>query len=111
MKKADRILDHEEFAEIRKEGKRFKSPNLLLHYRSNDSKARVGIGVSKKNGNAVTRNLIKRQIRAAIDRHLEPGTPIDLIVTARYEYQTQAGAAIEGELAADLEAIGAKRID
>lgn len=112
MKKADRILSHDEFVEIGKDGNRHKSENFLLRYKTREEgTARVGITVSKKNGNAVTRNRIKRQIRAILDLYLEKTKPLDLVVVARYSYDPDRYKELEGELKDGLSAIGAKNID
>lgn len=112
MKKADRILKHEEFAQIAKKGQRYHGKNIALHYLvRKDGRARVGITVSKKNGNAVTRNLIKRQIRSILDENLVMDAPIDLIVLARYSYDTEKFRANKDELVGGLKAIGASKIE
>lgn len=111
MKKADRILKHVEFAEIREKGKRHKTESHLLYYRNNETgRARVGVSVSKKNGDAVTRNLIKRQIRAAVDGNLDYSSSLDLIIVARFGYDPGKGLENMTELAGALDAIGASKI-
>ncbi len=112
MKKTDRILSYEEFAEIRKNGTRVRSGSFLISYRKGSTgRARVGISVSKKNGNAVIRNLIKRQVRAAIDDCLDYSSGLDIVITARYGYDTAKGRENAAELAAELKAIGATNIE
>ena len=46
---------------------------------------RFGLIVTKKNGNAVQRNLIKRRFRALIQDHIKHGTaaPLDYVLIAR----------------------------
>lgn len=64
MKKALRIKKNEEFSNIIKQRHSYASANFVL-YKSikKETNVRVGISVSKKLGDAVTRNKIKRQVR------------------------------------------------
>lgn len=64
MKKDYRIRKNEEFDRIIKMRKSFSSPCFVVYCadRLNDN-ARIGISVSKKLGDAVERNKIKRQLR------------------------------------------------
>lgn len=67
MKREHRILKNEEFQTIIKTGKLIKSRLCYGYYRPNDlNTLRIGVAVSKKIGNAVVRNKIKRQIKAIV---------------------------------------------
>ena len=67
MKKENRILKYQEFSEIINTTKRIRTKHFLINFRNNnENKARVGVSVSKRNGNAVTRNKIKRQINSNV---------------------------------------------
>ena len=67
MKKLYRIRKNEEFTRIIGERHSIASASFVL-YHSNKAQdnARVGISVSKKLGDAVTRNRIKRQVREMV---------------------------------------------
>ncbi|MDC3417729.1 ribonuclease P protein component [Aquibacillus salsiterrae] len=86
MKKDHRLKKNEEFQIVFKNGKSFANRQLVLYYlnKSDQAHFRVGLSVSKKVGNAVTRNQIKRYLRQAF---LELDEKIidqyDLIVIAR----------------------------
>ena len=68
MKVVNRIKANEDFALAIKNGRSLKSDSYFVHYRKNELNViRVGISVSKKLGNAVVRNRIKRQVRAICD--------------------------------------------
>lgn len=87
MKKQFRIQKNQEFQTILKR-KRFKSsPTIVIYYQPKVLEvARVGITVSKKIGNAVTRNKIKRQIRMMTQTLLNFDEPYDFIVMIRKQY-------------------------
>jgi len=68
MKKNQRILKNTEFSSMISRRKSFSSPAYILYVQpAKEKKARVGISVGKKLGNAVIRNRTKRQVRALID--------------------------------------------
>ena len=68
-------------------GKRLSVDGLSLFYTRNDQgNFRVGISVSKKLGNAATRNRLRRQVRNCIMKTLQDQTMgIDLVFVARRE--------------------------
>ncbi|CAM9154787.1 ribonuclease P protein component [Mycoplasma marinum] len=66
MKKQFRVRHNREFQKIIKKRKQFVSNDVILYYEKNDKHLRVGLSVSKKFGNAVVRNLMRRKIRAII---------------------------------------------
>lgn len=70
MKRAETIKDQKLFNNIIRNGK-FKKNNYFVIYniKKEESVNNFGIAISKKVGNAVTRNKLKRQTRAIIDSH------------------------------------------
>lgn len=89
MKKENRILKYQEFSEIISTTKRIRTKHFLISFRVNtENKARVGVSVSKRNGNAVTRNKIKRQVRYIVGENLDMSRPVDLVIVARATYDT-----------------------
>jgi len=64
FKKKDRILKRREFLQLKRCGKQIHDRNFLAIYSDGRyRKNRIGITVTKKLGNAVKRNKIKRLIR------------------------------------------------
>ena len=65
MNKRQRIKKNEEFQQVFKNGKSFANRQFVVYcYRKEEqAEFRVGLSVSKKVGNAVTRNRIKRYLR------------------------------------------------
>jgi len=88
-----RLRKRAEFLSVQK-GEKRRGRYFLLEVKKQEvlkseqiSPARIGYTVSKKNGNAVTRNRIKRRLREAVRLHvgslLEAGT--DYVIVARPE--------------------------
>ena len=64
MKKEEIVKTNREFDNIIKNGKYIKNNEFVIYYIDNNKETtRFGISVSKKIGNAVTRNYYKRIIR------------------------------------------------
>ena len=64
MKKEEIVKNNREFDNIIKKGQYKKNNEYVIYYIDNDKEeSRFGISVSKKIGNAVTRNYYKRIIR------------------------------------------------
>lgn len=69
MKKEEVVKKNREFDAIIKNGLFKKNNEFVIYYIDNDKKLnRFGISVSKKIGNAVTRNYYKRIIRNICDK-------------------------------------------
>jgi len=77
---------------------------LLVFAPSSVSHVRYGITVSKRVGNAVTRNRVKRRLREILRRHKESLARIDAVWIAR----PQAACASWQALLADAETILAR---
>jgi ribonuclease P protein component len=85
MKSALRLRRATDFIRARRQGTQYRYTFLVLSYVENDLPYnRYGIVTSKKLGNAVVRNLIKRRLREAIYRlHPRLYQGYDIIVIAR----------------------------
>jgi ribonuclease P protein component len=83
-RKSERIRKNTEFVATMK-GKRLSIDGLSLFYRKNNgANFRVGLSVSKKLGNAVKRNRLRRQIRSCITKVLgDHAAGYDLVFVAR----------------------------
>lgn len=87
MKKAYRIKKNQEFQTVFKRGKSVANRQFvvyLLKQESADTHFRIGLSVSKKIGNAVCRNRVKRYIRQSFhELEGEVASSHDYIIIAR----------------------------
>ena len=85
MKKSFRVKREKDFKAIFKDGTSFANRKFVVYQLENQQNHfRVGLSVSKKLGNAVTRNQIKRRIRHIllnVRGHL--ADDVDFVVIAR----------------------------
>ena len=82
MKVINRVKKYREYKEIFNQRKFKRNEIFTVYYRKNEfGLIRVGLHVSKRNGIAVKRVKIKRQVRAILDKYLEyTKDGLDLIV-------------------------------
>ena len=68
--KTNRLLNRKDFVNLNKSGKRYHTAHFTLIFKQNGlDDTRLGITVSKKIGNAVKRNRVKRLIREFFRLH------------------------------------------
>ncbi|MCU4181297.1 ribonuclease P protein component [Bosea sp. BH3] len=92
-----RLTQRKEFLAAAEHGRRFRSPAFLVQVRDAAPKEdgegeeprglRLGLTASRKTGNAVKRNRIRRRLRAAAAQALREQThkPCDVVIIARSE--------------------------
>ena len=85
-----RIRKRRHFLHIQESGVRFKSRDLIFFFLpSNDEKSRFGLTVSKKVGNAVVRNRVKRLLRESIRTHYHTlSDTYDVVIVAKRSCKT-----------------------
>ncbi|WP_019243401.1 MULTISPECIES: ribonuclease P protein component [Bacillus] len=86
MKKKFRIKKNEEFQQVFHKGESFANRQFVVYILTKDQQDdfRIGLSVSKKIGNAVTRNQIKRYIRQAfLEMHDDLFGSNDYVIIAR----------------------------
>lgn len=107
MKREYRVRKHEDFDRIIQNGVALRSPHFSLFHERNDvNETHIGIAVGKKNGGAVARVKIKRQIRAIIASAWEDySLPFDIIIIAKASYDTKDFSASKEELTSLLEKV------
>ena len=92
MKKRFRVKRNEEFQQIIKEGTKIVTKSFIAYRNgarmlTND---RVGISVSKKLGNAVERNRIKRQVRMMVMEITDFHSGFDSVIIVRNRYNERS---------------------
>ncbi len=86
MNKKYRLRKNEDFQKVFRQGKSFANRQFVVYFIPSNglNHFRIGISVSKKLGNAVTRNRMKRLIREAIRSKLHRFyTDADIVVIVR----------------------------
>ncbi|WP_053361220.1 ribonuclease P protein component [Bacillus sp. FJAT-27251] len=86
MKKELRIKKNKDFQEVFKKGKSFANRQFVVYVLKKEEQEtfRIGLSVSKKLGNAVTRNRIKRYIRQSfLELQEDIHTGKDYVIVAR----------------------------
>ena len=88
MKTLNRIKKSDEFAATIHKGNSLRLPSFIVHIKKNDlSYVRVGISASKKLGNAVTRNRVKRQVRAMCDNLINyDAHSLDIVIVVKSKF-------------------------
>ena len=87
MKVINRVKKYEEFQKIINEGSLIRNDSFNAYYvKVSKPLSRFGISIPKKSGNAVVRNRMKRQIRAAISAACDMTIPYEIVFIARKSY-------------------------
>lgn len=111
--KASRLLRSVEFRLVQDGGRRASGGLLALTVRprADGQGSRIGLAISKRVGNAVARNHVKRRVREAA-RHLLPVMPdVDVVVSGRPAAAAADAAAIRVELERLLRKAGVRMSD
>lgn len=101
LPKKARLRKRREFLRLSQGGSKAHSANfIVISGRNSGDGCRLGITVSGKVGNSVTRNRIKRHVREFFRCHCGEWQPgMDFLVIARKSAATVAGSAVASELA------------
>lgn len=103
MKKVNTVKAHREFDRIIRHGRAIKSPHFSVYFVPSDLEhARIGVSVGKRNGMAVRRVLIKRQVRSIVDEADVLPVRLDLIIVVRPNYDPREFRGLREELLSSL---------
>ena len=110
--KADRLRQSGEFLHLQRRGARYQAGHFVLYglRGANDERSRLGITVSRRVGNAVVRNRLKRRVRECYRLKLRAMLPagVAMVVIARKGAGELKWAAIDTELLACVANLGRK---
>ena len=112
LARANRVVRAEDFRATVRKGARVSTEHALLYVRAStpESPTRYGFIVSKAVGNAVSRNLVRRRLRA-IGRELlsANGSGRDIVIRAREGISDISWASLHKEISEGVERSGGKR--
>ncbi len=88
MKVINRIKYNQEFVSTVRKGNVLKHSPFIVHFIKNEKNVcRIGLSVSKKIGNAVIRNRVKRQTRAMCDSLVNfTSHTFDVVIVVKAEF-------------------------
>ena len=95
-----RLLRSGDFSRVERQGKRASSAFVVIVVKP--GRGRVGFTVSKKVGNAVVRNRVKRCLRDIARRHKGLWVSRDLVIIARPEAAQAERTALEVDVLTNL---------
>lgn len=105
-----RLRKRSEFLRLKDASNRFSGKGILVVWEENSfGQARLGLTVSKKVGNAVTRNRIKRYVREVFRTQRFSMPSVDLNVIARSASATMTFSLVQSELLKAFTHIGTFR--
>ena len=111
MKRSHRLLKDADFQVVLAKKISVKSPTFTIYgFKKPSGETRVGISVSKKNGIAVVRNKIRRQIRMMLNKEFPLTDPIDYIVIVRPAYLDKKFLENQSQLISQLSSLRRKLI-
>lgn len=104
---SERIRKQKDFFHLYKEGKRFRGKYFTLIYLSSASSvSRMAVVVSKKVGNAVKRNKIKRWMRTLFRRNKSLlNHPMDIVIITKKEILDSSWQKLKEEYFSALKSI------
>lgn len=107
MKVENRVKKYSDFQKVINLGQSFRAQTLTIYFLENDlDRTRIGISVSKKSGNAVVRNKIKRQIRAIISKEMDLTKSLDYVFIARKEFDINSFGKTREDIVKLIEKVG-----
>lgn len=90
MKKRYRVRKSQEFKSIMNNKRFYSSPSLVVYIKPKAQETpRIGISVTKRLGNAVQRNKVKRQVRMMVQEVFQFEESFDTIILVREQFRKE----------------------
>ncbi len=87
MKVKYRVKSHEDFQKVIHDNKKVSSLGYVIYFKKNEiDHSRIGISTSKRLGNAVVRNRIRRQVRVMARDIISLNQNMDYVIIVRSGY-------------------------
>ena len=108
MRWYDRLRRSSEIAHVRRRGRHARLANLTAYaLDERRGPTRVAVSVAKSVGGAVTRNLVRRRIRGALEALPPPGSALRLLIVAKPAAAVSSFEQLAGDVASALTRLGA----
>lgn len=108
MKKLNIVKKNEDFSRIMKKYRPFKSQSFIVYVEKETNNIyKFGISASKKVGNAVTRNKVKRQVKSILDKNIYKNN-FNCIIIIKKEVLNKTYLELETELNALINKLNIK---
>lgn len=108
MKKLNIVKKNEDFSRIMKKYRPFKSQSFVVYVEKETNNIyKFGISASKKVGNAVTRNKVKRQVKSILDKNIYKNN-FNCIIIIKKEVLNKTYLELETELNALINKLNIK---
>ena len=108
MRWYDRLRRSSEIAHVRRRGRHAGLANLTAYaLDERRGRTRVAVSVAKAVGGAVTRNLVRRRIRGALERLPPPGVSLRLLIVAKPAAALSSFERLSADVATALARLGA----
>lgn len=102
LPRAYRLRDSRDYQRVQRAGKRMPGRRFVAVVLRRSGIPRFGMAVSRKVGNAVVRNRVKRQVREAVRHHRAGIVDLDVVFIALPLAGTSSGVELRAEVAAVL---------
>lgn len=105
-----RLTDSPEFERVYRQGVAYRGKLFSVHAFPNElDTARLGLSVSKKVGNAVTRNMVRRRLKEIFRASKAEARGFDIVVSARPSAADAGFEELRGEFQRSLRKLGGRR--